>query len=176
MNSHIPDQSRWRIIQRFFGRYLGDQRIESVLNERMGRIRRFSLMNYHFLGFLKKFSLFLVLVVLEENFTLQIYAIYAILGTWLLMGTDLRPFKSASLNFLRSLSDLVLVIYFLLVHLGDKLIRDLKNYAEWEKNQISVEQIQQIAEKQKRLGYAALSMQFLYCLINIILYALRTFY
>ena len=82
------------------------------------------------MGFLKKVALFLILIGIKERFEIQIYAIYSILAVFLLMGVVLRPFKSQALNFLRSLSDLTLLLYFLFIHLSDRVRRELQEMSK----------------------------------------------
>ena len=74
-------------------------------------------LNFHFVGFLKKFAIFLVLVIAHEKLKLQIYLLYAILGAQFLLTVTIRPFKTPVLNSLRSLGDLSQILMVLIHHL-----------------------------------------------------------
>ena len=81
MNSQ-ETKSNLRNAQRFFGRLIQDQKYEEIVQSR-SRYRsayRFLMLNYHFLGLIKKLLLFLVLVAVKERFLIQIYLVYGILG------------------------------------------------------------------------------------------------
>ena len=82
---------------------------------------------------------------------IQMYLIYSILGGWLLLGTILRPFKTGQLNFLRSLSDLTLLVYFISIHLNDNLLRNLDP-------DLTESELQNVANSQIRLGYLGMGL------------------
>ena len=131
MNAPNLDKKEMRLVSRFFGRYLSDQKYDaSILRSSSSPVYKFFMLNYHFLGFVKKILLFLILVALEGDFQSQIYAIYSVLGFWFLTGALLRPFKTPVLNLIRSVSDLTIVSYFLIIHFCDSLKRDLSSMSQ----------------------------------------------
>lgn len=148
VNGDNRDKRDLRMTQRFFGRYISDLRYESVVLAEGNGVSKFFILNYHFLGLVKKLLLFFVLVgPFREDFSLQIYWIYLILGIWVLLGLVLRPFKIPVLNFLRSLSDLTLISYFIILHLCDSLKRDLLNLSDEEVADLPEDELQKIAER-----------------------------
>ena len=83
-------------------------------------------MNYHFIGFLKKFLLFLVFISFYNNNDLQMAFCISLLGMISLINLKFRTHRSGVLNFLKSLSDIVSVTYFMMLYLINRKMRDLE--------------------------------------------------
>jgi hypothetical protein len=66
--------------------------------------------NYHFLGFIKKILLVLVIFVVRDgDLNKKFIMIYCILGVWMILGVIACPFNNKLLNFMRILSDLIVI-------------------------------------------------------------------
>ena len=86
----------------------------------------------------------------------------------------LRPLKTPALNFVRSLQDLTAIIYFALAQLADQKRRNLDEMGQEELLSLSDSQSQEIADEQLLYGYLAISAQFLFCVLNLVLFLLRS--
>ena len=146
INRACRDEEWVGLGERLFARYTYDQRSEEVRSDRsIVGLERFLRLNYHFLGLLKKLLLFLVLVAFYGYFVLQIILIISVLAVQFIVGVVLRPFRTKILNFTRSLSDLVVVLYFVVLFLADKKVRDLSSLSPQALESYSQEELKERA-------------------------------
>ena len=120
MNRQHLSRDTFTWVLRLFGRYLSDLRYDEFWRLKgmvSSNLLYWVRLNFHFVGFLKKFAIFLVLVIAHEKLKLQIYLLYAILGAQFLLTVTIRPFKTPVLNSLRSLGDLSQILMVLIHHL-----------------------------------------------------------
>ena len=89
----------------------------------------------------KKVLLFLALVFFRDGFQVQVKIVYYIFGLQFLLGVALRPFRSLFLNVFRALSDICIVIYFVVLELSDKKVRDLDNLSLEERQALGEEDL-----------------------------------
>ena len=166
----------------FLESQIWDQRWELELSEDPKRtgmlfenncIARYFRRNYHFTGFLKKLILFAIIIIFDDRWLVQLWIIHFILGLRFLMGVLLRPHRTRVLNFFKSLSDMLLVVYFVLIHEMDRCMRQLDNLSEAELKAVTEEKLVEVAESQKRIGYIGIGFQLAFCVVNAIIFCLR---
>ena len=116
---------------------------------------RFLSLNYHFIGFLKKILLFLVLICFSD-LQAQLWAIHSVLFLKFILGVSLRTHRTGVMNFLKSWNDLVLIGYFILVHLMDRTLRVLQHKSLEERERITDSELEEIANQQFGLGYVGI--------------------
>ena len=128
-------------------------------------------LNFHFLGFLKKLAIFLILVMCSDSPGTQLSLILAVLVVSLSVGLILQTYKSRALNYLKIGADLCIVaLVSLLLRLNDD-----QNSLE-ASSDTTEEELSRSADTQMRLGYICVGLELAFCLANSCLFALRSYY
>ena len=87
-----------------------------------------------------------VIVYLSEGKNQVIFSLfYVVLFFSLSIGVIFRPFGTRSLNFLRSLVDLVMIGSIAILHISDSTMRKLETMPEEELQKMSEEKILELA-------------------------------
>ena len=134
--------------------------------------------NYHFIGVAKKTLLAIVVFSFrsqnENPLTItQFCLIYLVLFGQLVLGITLKPFINKKLNYLRSLSDLLVIGIFVAIQLSDQFISNFNSLDLSSMSNLDQNELLRVANNQKMVGTLGISFQLSYCLVNVILFFTR---
>ena len=122
---------------------------------------------------MKKFLIFLVIVIFEGETPAQAYAICALVTLKFLLGLFFRAQKNTALQVLRSGADLVQIVFLLLLPFIHGKVGELDRGDESWLSQLPEEDLREIASSQAQLGYYAIFGQFLFTALNVLVFFLR---